>query len=349
MYDWKKIIVSDDSLIRDAMEKINDSGARLVFVLSRSSKLIGSLSDGDIRRALLKSVPLSASVLDVCNRDVKRVFKSDLNQNKIEECRKIGLDFIPVINDDGYVVDIIKLDQRIIYQKRKATVFIMAGGFGSRLRPLTENCPKPMLPIKGKPIIEHIICRLKKYGFEKFIISTHYLPEKITDYLGSGERLNCTIEYVHEEEPLGTGGALGLISSENISEPLLVMNGDIFTDINFSDFMDAHIKSSAHATMAVKELSTPIAFGVVKLNGNRITEMVEKPTLKTYINMGIYILNPEILSEVENNTRIDLPTLLESQMALGRRIEGYRFTGEWTDIGNIDDYNSLQINAEESS
>jgi NDP-sugar pyrophosphorylase family protein len=218
----------------------------------------------------------------------------------------------------------------------------MAGGFGTRLRPLTNNCPKPMLKVGDKPILEQILLNFVEAGFHRFYISTHYMPEVIRDYFGNGEKWGISIQYVHEEEPLGTGGALGLLPHDEIDQPLFMMNGDLLTSLNLHSFLEFHETHNGVATMCVREYEHQVPYGVITSEGTQIKSMVEKPVHRFFVNAGIYLLDPALVKSVVPGTRIDMPTLLEGQIDGGSAVNMFPIHEYWLDIGRMDDFHKAQ-------
>jgi NDP-sugar pyrophosphorylase family protein len=246
---------------------------------------------------------------------------------------------IPLLNN-GKVVGLETLHHVMHKTKYDNPVFLMAGGFGTRLRPLTDNCPKPLLKIGDKPILETLLLRFIKSGFHHFYISTHYLPEMIREHFGAGEKWGVNITYVHENQPLGTGGALGLLPKDVPDLPLLVINGDVLTKIDFESLLDFHTTKNANATMSVREYDYQVPFGVIESVGYQIKGMVEKPVHRFHVNAGIYVISQSIVKSVKENEYIDMPTLLERY--LGDNVLMYPFHDYWLDIGRMDDFNRAQ-------
>jgi len=218
----------------------------------------------------------------------------------------------------------------------------MAGGFGKRLRPLTENCPKPMLKLGGKPVLEILLTKFIASGFKNFYISTHYLPEVIQDYFGDGSAWNVKITYVHEMSPLGTGGALGLLPDNIPDLPLVLINGDVLTNLDFEKVLQFHNKNKAAATMCVKNHEYQVPFGVINIDDNKVVSMIEKPTHRFMINAGVYIVGQNIIRAVEKNIPIDMPALLERHIAIGEDVLTFPIHEYWLDIGRLDDYARAQ-------
>ena len=335
------IIVGKSDSILKALELLDLYALRIVLVVDENNRLLGSITDGDIRRGLLKGQNLHATVESIMHTTPYSVEDGSLTDRQIFEImREKRYLALPIIRN-GQLVNIITLDDLIRTKKKENPVFIMAGGFGTRLRPLTDKCPKPMLPVGGKPLLETIILSLKEHGFYKFYISTHYLPEVIHEHFGDGEKLDVNIQYVHENEPLGTGGALSLLPKNDIDLPFIVINGDVLTNMNFNKLIDFHNNQNAAATMCVREFQYQIPYGVVNSTDNVIQGMTEKPSYYFDINTGIYVISPALLNQVEPNF-VGMPTILEQQIALNQKVASYPLHEYWLDIGHMEDYNRAQ-------
>lgn len=339
--DVSKIIINKNDTVIKALELLDLHALRIVLVVDSHNQLIGSVTDGDIRRGLLKGKDLYASIETIMHTSPYSIEEGSLNNKQIFELmREKSLLALPVVKEKQ-LVDIITLDDLIRIKKKENPVFIMAGGFGTRLRPLTDKCPKPMLPVGGKPLLETIISSFKDQGFYKFYISTHYLPEVITEYFGDGEKFGVQISYVHESEPLGTGGALSLLPKNDITLPFIVINGDVLTNMNFSKLIEFHTQNQALATMCVREFQYQIPYGVVNSKESIIQNMTEKPSYFFEINTGIYVISPELLAQV-NAEFIGMPTILEQQIEQKNKVLSYPLHEYWLDIGHIEDYNRAQ-------
>jgi NDP-sugar pyrophosphorylase family protein len=249
---------------------------------------------------------------------------------------------LPVVDPSGRVVGLETLHELLDKRRIDNPVFLMAGGFGKRLYPLTQDCPKPMLKVGDKPILELILQSLADAGFHRFYISTHYLPEMIHDHFGDGSTWNVNIQYVHEEEPLGTGGALGLLPANEIQMPMLLMNGDLLTRVDYRSLLEFHQRHQGAATLCVREYESQVPYGVIQSEGHRITQIVEKPVQRYFISAGIYILSTELVGRVVPGQRIDMPTLLEQEIAAGRDVNMFPVHEYWLDIGRLDDFHRAQ-------
>ena len=341
MFDVNNIVVNKNDTVLKALQLLDLYALRIILVVDESNHLLGSITDGDIRRGLLKGQDLNATVETIMHTTPYSIEDGTLNNRQIFEImREKRYLALPIIKS-GQLVNIITLDELIRTKQKENPVFIMAGGFGTRLRPLTDRCPKPMLPVGGKPLLEIIISSLKEQGFYKFFISTHYLPEIIHNHFDNGEKLGVEIQYVHESEPLGTGGAISLLPKDQINLPFIVINGDVLTNMNFNKLIDFHNQQSAVATMCVREFQYQIPYGVVNSEDNIIQGMTEKPNYYFDINTGIYVISPELLAQVEPQF-IGMPTILEQQIAQSKKVASYPLHEYWLDIGHMEDYNRAQ-------
>lgn len=339
---WQEIVIKPETSIRNALQVIDQQAMHAAVVTLECNELVGLVSDGDVRRAILDGVDLESPVRRIMNRNPIRASYKLANDEfkKLMQEKKILL--LPIVNDEGKLVDIKTLHETLIVTEKQNPVFLMAGGFGKRLRPLTDNCPKPMLKVGGKPMLETLINHFKSQGFHNFYISTHYLPEIIENYFGTGEALGVNITYVHESQPLGTGGALSLLPNSMPELPLIMINGDILTNVNFSKVLDFHNRNSADATMCVRDYEVKIPFGVVEGLGHEISDIVEKPTYRYFVNAGIYVVSPSIISSLPKQAYLDMPTLFDQQRDAGARTLKYPIHEYWLDVGRHDDFNRAQ-------
>jgi NDP-sugar pyrophosphorylase family protein len=315
----------------------------LAIVVDENNKLLGTLADGDIRRALIQEKSLSLPVSEIMYKLPTTASSNTSRAELLKLMEAKDLSSIPLV-DNGIVVGLETLHRALHKDVYENPVFLMAGGFGTRLRPLTDNCPKPLLKVGDKPILETVLLSFIKAGFKCFYISTHYLPEMIRDHFGSGEKWGVSIKYIHENEPLGTGGALGLLPQDLPNLPIIVMNGDVLTKVNFEALLAFHCEHNASATMCVREYEYQVPFGVIESEGRKISSMVEKPIHRFHVNAGIYVIGQEIIKQVNNNEVIDMPTLLERN--LNKSVLMFPFHDYWLDIGRIDDFNRAQIDIE---
>ncbi len=344
--NWQNVLISPTDTIKHALKVIDQEALRVALVVEKE-KLLGVVTDGDIRRGILAGFGLEEPASQVMN---KTPLTADSNLNT-QELQQLMYDrdilSLPLVDKNGKLVGLKTLNETLKVQKRENPVFIMAGGFGTRLRPLTDNCPKPMLKVGGKPMLETLINNFKNYGFYRFYISTHYLPEIIENYFGDGSSFGIEITYVHEEKPLGTGGALSLLPKSLPKEPLIMINGDILTNVDFGKVLEFHIEQSCDATMCVRDYEIKIPFGVIEGEGHEITDIVEKPTYRYFVNAGIYVISNNIIESLPNNEHLDMPTLFEQKQSLGCRTLKFPIHEYWLDVGRHDDFNKAQTDIHE--
>uniref|UniRef100_UPI004047D460 nucleotidyltransferase family protein n=1 Tax=Roseivirga sp. TaxID=1964215 RepID=UPI004047D460 len=342
-HSWQKTLISQTDTIKQSLEIINNESLRVALVVDSNQHLVGVVTDGDIRRGLLKNITLEEPVSLVMNHSPTTAKMGTRREALIELMEEMDILSIPLVDDAGKLVGLETLHGVLHRPKYQNPVFLMAGGFGTRLRPLTDICPKPMLKIGSKPILETVIRSFIKAGFVNFYISTHYMPELIQAHFGDGSELGINITYVHEETPLGTGGALGLLPKDlPAGLPLIMMNGDVLTKVDFQRLLDFHVSHDADATMCVREYDYQIPYGVINGEGNKITSMVEKPIQRFFVNAGIYVVSPRVIQSVPVNHRIDMPTLLEQHMQARDNILMFPIHEYWLDIGRMDDFNRAQ-------
>lgn len=338
----ENIIVRPEQTIQDGLKAINfNPKLKIALVLNDQNKLEGVVTDGDVRRALLNNLPLDTLIKNIMNREPLTVSIETTREEVIRIMEDKGIETLPVLNK-GNLIGVETYHEVCQQKSYDNPVFIMAGGFGTRLKPLTDNCPKPMLEVGGKPMLEILINSFIKSGFRNFYISTHYLPEHIKSYFGNGTSKGVTITYIHESTPLGTGGALGLLPKDLVDLPLILINGDILTKVNFAKLMDFHETNSADFTMCVREYDYQVPFGVVEGDGLEVTGITEKPTQRFFVNAGIYILNSSVIESVIPNQYLDMPTLLQEQIIKGKNVLKFPIYEYWLDIGRMDDFNRAQ-------
>lgn len=341
--NWEKVVLSPEHLVLDALEVINAEALRVCLVVNKEQRLMGVVTDGDIRRAILNNVALTQSVTLVMNSNPITVPPKLPRAQLLETMRARSVLSLPVINDAGQLIGLETWEQAAQASTYENPVFIMAGGFGTRLRPLTDHCPKPMLKVGEKPILETLLSQFVKAGFKNIYISTHYMPEQITSYFGDGSAWGANIRYIYEEMPLGTGGALGLLPSDTPALPLIMINGDVLTTVDFERLLNFHNKEQPAATMCVREYDYQIPYGVIQGDGHRIIEMQEKPIQRYFVNAGIYVVSPEIFMNVPKQERIDMPTLLEQHIAKKNEVLMFPIHEYWLDIGRMDDFHKAQL------
>jgi dTDP-glucose pyrophosphorylase/predicted transcriptional regulator len=333
--NWRRAILSPDATIQQTIRNLNEVAIQIVLVVNENGEMEGTVSDGDIRRGLLKGMELCSPISDIVNRNplvVPPGLERDLVMqlmaaNKVRQ--------IPIVDEHKEVIGLHLWDEILSPRVRENVMIIMAGGLGTRLRPHTETCPKPMLPISGKPMLEHILERGRLEGFRHFVLAIHYLGAMIEDYFGDGSRWGVQIEYLKEESPLGTAGALALLPQPAL--PFVVTNGDVITDIRYGELLDFHERQLAAATMAVRLYEWQHPFGVVQMQGVEIAGFEEKPVSRTHINAGVYALDPSALGLLQRGQHCDMPTLFERLRQEQRRTVAYPMHEPWLDVGRPND------------
>ncbi len=342
-HEWQNVLLEPSATILEALEIINKEALRVALVIDKEQHLVGVVTDGDIRRGLLNNLSLNDAIALVMNTNPTVAEVGAERESLIDLMESKGVLSIPLLKD-GKVVGLETLHGALSKNKYQNPVFIMAGGFGTRLRPLTDTCPKPMLKVGDKPILETVVKSFIKAGFSNFYISTHYMPEQIHQHFGDGSNLGVNISYVHEDSPLGTGGALGLLPEDMPRDlPLIMINGDVLTKVDFQRLLNFHIENDADATMCVREYDYQIPYGVINGEGNQITSMVEKPVQRFFVNAGIYVVSPRVIQSVEKNQNIDMPTLLEQHMKERQKVLMFPIHEYWLDIGRMDDFKRAQV------
>ncbi|WP_418357302.1 nucleotidyltransferase family protein [Shewanella basaltis] len=342
-HSWKKILISPKSTIIESLKVIDTQALRVALVVNENMELQGVVTDGDIRRGILSGVGLDSCVSEIMNRNPITACATTPKKELVKLMEKKSILSVPLV-EKNIVVGLETLQHIFDVPEYDNPVFIMAGGFGTRLRPLTDNCPKPMLKIGNRPILETLILSFKNAGFKNFYISTHFMPEQIHGYFGNGSAFDVNIKYVHEDNPLGTGGALGLLPDDLPADlPLIMINGDVLTKVDFQRLLAFHNDKNADATMCVREYDYQIPYGVIEGDGNKITSMVEKPVQRFFVNAGIYVVSPRVIKSVPKNHRIDMPTLLEQHMNQRNNVLMFPIHEYWLDIGRMDDFNRAQV------
>lgn len=342
MKKWQSVLVSRETPLSDAIEVLDKGALRIALIVDDEGRLLGTLTDGDLRRALIRHVSMDQPVSDVMCSTPRSGKKGWSRQRILSVMESAELLQLPIVDDQQRVVGLETLHSLLDKRVLDNPVFLMAGGFGTRLRPLTNTCPKPMLKVGDKPILELILESFIDAGFHRFFISTHYLPQMIKDYFGDGSYWGVTIRYIHEEQPLGTGGALGLLPHDEIDLPLIMMNGDLLTTPNYVGLLDFHQEQHCVATMCVREFEYQIPYGVVQSDGTHVRSMVEKPAHKCFINAGMYVVSPELVKSVEPGAKVDMPTVLEGALERGQKVAMFPLHEYWLDVGQMNDFQKAQ-------
>jgi len=329
---WRESIVKINTPIKIAIEQLNKVGIKIALVLDENYRLLGTISDGDFRRGMLSGLSLEDTVEKIMNKNPRTVSEGAGRLEILKVMTDNKILQIPIVDKNNFVIGLHLWDDISVQAKHSNIMVIMAGGKGSRLHPQTENRPKPMLLVAGIPILEHIIKRAQSQGFNHFIIAINYLGEIIEKYFKDGQKFGVKIEYLHENVPLGTAGALSLLSYKP-ERAFIVTNGDVITDINYSDFLEYHTVQNAAATVAVHTHEFQIPYGVVQINGLEIESYEEKPIISSFINAGVYALDPDILDFITEPKFRDMPEILNISRDLKKKVIVYPLHESWIDIG----------------
>ncbi len=346
MDEWKKILISPQTEIHKAIEIIDKNALQIAFVIDQDHKLLGTITDGDVRRGLLKGISLDCPVQQIMNErpitiPVLKNKKSILNILRVNKLRHL-----PVVDDSGCVIGIERLDDLLQPIKNENWVIIMAGGLGKRLNPLTDHCPKPMLTIGEKPILETMLSNLLEQGFRQFCISVNYKAEQIKDYFGDGSRWGAEILYIQEEKKLGTAGPLSLFPVKT-EKPIVVMNGDVLTKLRLDQLIDFHNSHRSHTTIAVRSYDYQVPYGVIKSSKDRLIGFEEKPVYTSLVNAGIYAMNPEVIDMIPKGSYFDMDQLLRAMLSNHEPLSIFPIREYWIDIGTMEDFNQAKLDYNE--
>ena len=342
MFNANDISIKKDTKIIEALNIIDKSSKQICLVIDQNNKLIGTVNDGDIRRGLLKNISIQDSVDKVFYQSPKVGYINDSKETILNLMKVNRIHQLPIVDSHNIVQGIEILDDIIIGDTRSNEVFLMAGGLGKRLRPLTENTPKPMLNIGGKPILQTIVESFANRGFTKIIMSTGYKSEKIQEYFKDGSEFGVHIEYIVEKMKMGTVGSLTLLK-QRPNEAFFVMNGDLLTNINYEKMLDFHINNESKATMCVRAYDYTVPYGVVTCSNEKITSIDEKPVHSFFVNAGIYLLEPECIDLIPQNEYYDMTSLFEKILATGGKTNAFPLQEFWLDIGGISEFDKANI------
>ena len=340
---WKKALLPPGATLHEAISNLNETAFQIALISNSEGVLIGTLTDGDIRRALLRQYNMSNIIEPIINRDPLVVPPDLKNVSVLQLMQANRIHQLPIVDENRKVVGLHLMDELMEPKQLPNSMVIMAGGQGTRLRPHTENIPKPMLNVDGKPMLAHIIERAIAEGFQRFVLAVHYLGNVIEEYCGDGRKWNVQIEYLREASPLGTAGAISLLNPRP-KAPFIVSNADVLTDIRYSDLLNYHIKHRASGTMAVRVHEWQNPFGVVHTKGLNIVGFEEKPVFRHNINAGVYVLDPQVLDELKIGEHCDMPTLFNRLQNCGKNTIVYPIHEPWLDLGRVDDLDKAQNN-----
>ena len=338
---WEDTIVGPDLPLLDAIARLDSAALQILLVLDEDRRLIGTLTDGDIRRAILRHMPLDGRVADAMHRTPTTISLGTYREEAMRRMRERHVRQLPILDAAGRAVGLELVDEVLAQPARPNAVVLMAGGLGRRLRPLTEKTPKPLLRVGGRPLLETIIESFAEYGFTRFFLSINYRADQVEEYFGDGSELGVRIDYLREDEFLGTAGALSLLP-ETPAEPIVVMNGDILTRLDFGQLLDFHTRTEAEMTMCVREYDIEVPYGVVEVDGEEVTSLVEKPVARHFVNAGVYVLAPGLIADIHDGERLDMTDLAHRVMAGSGRLSAFPIREYWLDIGHVKDYERAQ-------
>ncbi len=328
--------------MKSVINNLESGQSRIAMVVDDEGRLIGTVTDGDIRRAILVNLPMDANVKEFMNNRPTSI-DSELKKDAILQImRQKEIMQIPIVDKSKKVVGLETLDHLLEEKKLENPVFIMAGGFGKRLAPLTNETPKPLLKIGSKPILERILQKFIDAGFYQFYISTHFKAEKIKEYFEDGSKWNISIKYIHESKPLGTGGSLGLLPKAEMNKPLIMMNGDLLSEVNFVELLRYHDEKKGKVTMCVSEHEFQIPYGVVIKDEHKFIKIDEKPSEKIFINAGIYVVEPSVIADLDGSSYLDMPTLLNQLTSNNSSVNVFPIHEYWLDVGQHIDFDKAQ-------
>jgi dTDP-glucose pyrophosphorylase len=345
MNDLSLMCVGPEQTLRDVMLCIERGRKGIALVVDPGQRLLYTMTDGDLRRAILQGLSLDLTVTQWAHTRVERgnlnpttMSASTLPAELLGIMQAKGLRHIPLTDEEGRVVDLAVESELTVETGLALSAVVMAGGMGTRLRPLTDELPKPMLPVGDAPLMEHIVNQLRAAGVQQVNVTTHYKPEAITRHFGDGAKFGVNIKYVHEENPLGTAGALGLLPPPQ--SPLLVINGDILSRVNYRAMLDFHRENEASLTMGVRMYEHQVPYGVVEPEGVSVRQLTEKPTLRLFVNAGMYLLEPDVFDYITSpvTERFDMTDLIQRLLSAGRRVVSFPVSEYWRDIGQHADY-----------
>jgi dTDP-glucose pyrophosphorylase len=346
MIHWEQTLVGAGSSLRQALETIDRAGSQMALVVDAGRRLLGTLTDGDVRRGLLKGLRLDDPVAGAMHTAPTCARAGDSRQSILATMRRLGLHQVPVLDANGVVTGLATLDDFLVAQARENWVVIMAGGLGTRLEELTRETPKPMLRIGSRPLLETILRGYAEQGFSRFYFAVNYKAEQIEAHFGDGRAFDVEVRYLREQQRLGTAGALSLLP-ERPACPVVVTNADLLTKEDFGRMVDLHVDSGAEATMAVRDYEMQVPFGVVRERDGRIEAIEEKPTQRFVVSAGMYVLSPQALDLVPRDRFFDMPSLFTAMVERGLRTRCHAVNGYWLDIGRLHDYERANLDFDE--
>lgn len=345
MKHWERTLIAPDTTLRDALEVIDKAGSQITLVVDADRHLLGTLSDGDMRRALLRGLSLGDRVDTAMHRNPAVASHGEDLKAVAAQTRRLGLHQMPLVDGDHRVVGLVLLDDIMLVPPRDHWVVIMAGGLGTRLAELTRDTPKPMLKVGSRPLLETIVRSYADQGFRRFYFAVNYKAEQIEAHFGDGGSLGIEVRYLREQHRMGTAGALSLLP-DRPTLPFIVTNADLLTKENHGEMIDEHVASGADATMGVRPYEMQVPFGVVQERDGRIAGIKEKPTQVFTVSAGMYVLSPQVLNLVPRGQFFDMPSLFDAMLQAGLQARCHRVDGYWLDIGQLPDYERAKADFE---
>lgn len=338
--DLASLLVYADYDIRQVLEQLNIGAKGIVLVVDQQKKLVGTITDGDVRRALLQGLTLTDPINKVIHYEPVHVTATTSREEIKEIFIKKAVRQLPVVDEEGILVDLISINEVLVPEGKDNLVVIMAGGLGTRLKTLTHEIPKPMLKVGNDPILQHIIVNFRQYGYNKMIMTVNYKAEIIENYFQDGYAYGVNIKYIKEKKRLGTAGGIRLAQA-HLEKPFFVINGDIFTNLNMEKLMNFHLEKKWALTVGTKNYSFQIPYGVLETEGKKVTGVREKPELQCLINGGVYCLNPEVINLIPENSYFEITDLINTCLDKGLPVGSYEIQDYWMDIGRQEDYYQL--------
>jgi dTDP-glucose pyrophosphorylase len=337
MKNWQKTLIAPQMTLRDALSTIDKATSQIAMIIDEQGRLLGTLTDGDARRGLLRGLTLADPVSEVMHPSPTVANIKDNREKRLSLMKRLGLHQLPIVNAEGHVVGLQVLDDLLNVAEREEWVIIMAGGLGSRLQELTRDTPKPMLTVGSRPILETIVRAFAEQGFRHFYLAVNYKAEQIEAHFGDGSKFGVHVHYLREKQRMGTAGALSLLPAVP-ERPFIVANADLLTQEDYCAMVDQHVAHAANATMGVREYEMQVPFGVVREHEGQISAIEEKPVHRFMVNAGMYVLSPRILSLVPQNRYFDMPSLFDAAIAQDLRVRCHYVNGYWLDIGRPTDF-----------
>ncbi len=335
----KQVIVHPEMPISECIAILDRSGLGVLAVCDERAMLLGVVTDGDIRRAIMRKISLTEPCLTIAGNHpltAKEGISALDALHLMDHGKSFLVHQLPILDNEGRLVDLLLRSDMQRIDAPGVRAVVMAGGFGTRLRPLTEDTPKPMLPLGDRPVMEHLIGQLREAGISHVKVTTHYLPDKIRSHFGNGTDFGVAVDYIEENAPLGTAGSLALVEAGD--EPLLVINGDILTKVDFRSMVAFHREHGSDLTVGVRQYELKVPYGVLDCDDIVVTAIREKPTIRLFVNAGIYLLEPHVHAGIPKDKRYDMTELMESLITAGKRVVSFPIIEYWMDIGQISDY-----------